>query len=143
MQEKIRIAEVNHICVIVKDIDRSLEKFKRIFDVPPIKVEEYSSTARLKGKELGKYKLKLAMVRIAKNLVLEFLQIVEGKSVELAWLKKHGQTIHHIAFKVENMENEAAEWEKRNIGILQEDHGKWIYLNTEDLLGTNIELVPL
>lgn len=142
MKEKIRISEVNHICVIVKNIEDSLEKVKEFFDVPPVKIEEYTSTARLRGKELGKYKLKLAMVQIAKNLVLEFLQIVEGKSVELEWLRKHGPTIHHIALKTENMDKQAVEWEKRGIKVLQEDHGKWIYLNTEDLLGVNIELVP-
>jgi 4-hydroxyphenylpyruvate dioxygenase-like putative hemolysin len=96
----------------------------------------------LKGKELGKYKLKLAMVQIADTLVLEFLQITEGNSIELDWLKRHGETVHHIALKADNIEKEAEEWEKKGIKILQEDHGKWVYLDTEEILGMNIELVP-
>ena len=143
MNEKIRLNDVDHICVIVNDIKEALERVKQTFEIPPIKVEEYTSTARLKGRELGKYKLKLAMVKIANNLTLEFLQITEGKSIEQDWLKRHGETIHHIAIKVENIEKEAAEWEKKGIRILQEDHGKWIYLDTKDTLGLNIELVPL
>lgn len=142
MSGKIRIDEVDHICVIVNDIEKAVKEVEQVFDVPPIEVEEYTSIARLKGKELGKYKLKLAMVQIAKNLVLEFLQITEGKSVEQEWLKRHGETIHHIAMKVDNMEKEAAKWEKKGIRILQEDHGKWIYLDTEAILGLNIELLP-
>jgi 4-hydroxyphenylpyruvate dioxygenase-like putative hemolysin len=142
MKEKIAIDKVDHICVIVNDIEKTLNRVRQLFETPPIKVEEYVSTSKLEGKELGKYKLKLAMVKIANNLVLEFLQITEGNSVEQRWLKKHEETVHHIAIKVDNMEKQAAEWEKKGIRILQEDHGKWIYLDTEDILGLNIELVP-
>jgi methylmalonyl-CoA/ethylmalonyl-CoA epimerase len=142
MDKKIRINEVDHICVIVNDIEKAIERVNQTFETPPIKVEEYTSTARLKGEEIGKYRLKLAMVKIADNVTLELLQITEGKSIEQDWLKRHGETIHHIAIKVDDIEKEASKWEKKGIRILQEDHGKWIYLDTENILGMNIELVP-
>jgi len=143
MDKKIRIDEIEHICVVVNDIEKSLKRVNQIFDVPPIKVEKYTSIARIEGEEVGKYELRLAMVKIAKNLELEFLQITEGKSIEQEWLKRHGQTIHHIAIKVDDMEREAAKWKKKGIKILQEDTGKWIYLDTEDILGLNVEFIPL
>jgi len=142
MNERIRINEVDHICMIVNDIEKAAERVSQTFETPPIKVEEYTSTARLKGKDIGKYKVKLAFVKIANNMTLELLQITEGKSIEQDWLKRHGETIHHIAIKVDDIEKEAAKWEKKGIRILQEDHGKWIYLDTENILGMNIELVP-
>ncbi len=142
MNERIRINEVDHICMIVNDIEKAAERVSQTFETPPIKVEEYTSTARLKGKDIGKYKVKLAFVKIANNMTLELLQITEGKSVEQDWLKRHGETIHHIAIKVDDIEKEAAKWEKKGVRILQEDHGKWIYLDTENILGMNIELVP-
>jgi 4-hydroxyphenylpyruvate dioxygenase-like putative hemolysin len=142
MNEKIAIGQVDHICVVVGNIEKALEQVREVFEVPSIKVEEYTSTARLKGKEMGKYNLRLAMVKIAGNLTLEFLQIIAGKSVEQNWLKKHGETIHHLAIKVSNMKEEAVKWESMGIRILQEDHGKWIYLDTENILGMNIELIP-
>ena len=142
MNERIRINEVDHICMIVNDIEKAAERVSQTFETPPIKVEEYTSTARLKGKDIGKYKVKLAFVKIANNMTLELLQIKEGKSIEQDWLKRHGETIHHIAIKVDDIEKEAAKWEKKGIRILQENQGKWIYLDTENILGMNIELVP-
>jgi len=142
MNEKIRIDEVSHMCWVVDDIGKAVRQISRTFETPPIKVEESTSTARLKGKDIGKYKLKLAFVKIANNMVLELLQITEGKSVEQDWLKRHGETIHHIAIKVDDMEKEASKWERKGVRILQEDHGKWIYMDTEDILGMNIELLP-
>jgi len=142
MNEKIRINEVAHICMIVNDIEKALERVNQTFEIPLVKVEEYTSTARLRGKDLGKYNVKLAFVRIANNMTLELLQISEGKSIEQDWLKNHGETIHHIAIKVDDLEKEAAKWEKKGVKILQEDHGKWIYLDTEKILGMNIELIP-
>jgi methylmalonyl-CoA/ethylmalonyl-CoA epimerase len=142
MNERIRINEVAHICLIVDDIEKALERINQTFETPPVKVEEYTSTARLRGKDLGKYNVKLAFVKIAGNMTLELLQISEGKSIELDWLKNHGETIHHIAIEVDDIEKEAAKWEKKGVRILQEDHGKWIYLDTENILGMNIELIP-
>lgn len=142
MNERIRINEVAHICMIVDDIEKALERVNQTFEIPPVKVEEYTSTARLRGKDLGKYNVKLAFVKIASNMTLELLQISEGKSIEQDWLKNHGETIHHIAIKVDDIEKEAAKWEKKGVRILQEDHGKWVYLDTENILGMNIELIP-
>lgn len=142
MDGKIGINEIAHICVTVNDIEKAIELVENTFEVPPIKIRETESTARLKGKDIGKYKIKLAMVQIAKNMTIEFLQVTEGKSVEQDWLKKHGETIHHIAVRVDDMEKEASKWEKKGVRILQEDHGRWIYMDTEKILGLNVELVP-
>ena len=142
MNKRIRINEVEHMCMLVNDIEKAIERVSQTFEIPPTKVEEYTSTARLKGKDIGKYKVKLAFLEIANNTKLELLQITEGSSVEQDWLKRHGETIHHIAIKADDIEKEAAKWEKKGIRILQEDHGKWIYLDTESILGMNIELVP-
>jgi 4-hydroxyphenylpyruvate dioxygenase-like putative hemolysin len=142
MNERIRINEVAHICMVVDDIERTIERINQTFETPPIKVEEYTSMARLNGKDLGKYKLKLAFVKISDNMTLELLQISEGESIEQDWLKRYGETIHHIAIEVDDIEKEAAKWEKKGVRILQEDHGKWIYLDTEKILGMNIELIP-
>ena len=46
------------------------------------------------------------MVKIADNMILELLQITEGKFVEQDWLKRHGETIHHVAIKVSDIEKE-------------------------------------
>jgi len=128
--------------MVVSDIEKAIERISQTFETPPIKVEECTSTARLKGKDTGKYKVKLAFLEVANNMTLELLQIIEGKSIEQDWLKRHGETIHHIAIKVDDIEKEASKWERKGIKILQEDHGKWIYLDTEKILGMNIELVP-
>lgn len=142
MADRIRIDAVDHICVVVSDIEIAVKRVKEILDVPAFTVEEYTSTARIKNKELGQYRYAMAMIRLASNLTLEFVQLTGGKSVERNWLKQHGETMHHFAIQVDDMEKEAKKWENMGVEILQEDHGKWIYLNTEHVLGFNIELLP-
>jgi hypothetical protein len=133
MSGKIRIDEVAHTCILVDDVEEALDRANRYFVLPSTKVEESTSTARLKGREVGKYKLKMAKLKIASNFLLEFLQIVEGKSVEQTWLRKHGRTVHHIAVR----------WERKGIAILQENHGRWIYMDTEEIFGMIVELIPI
>lgn len=143
MSGKIRIDEIAHTCILVDDVEKALDRACRYFVLPPTKVEESTSTARLKGREVGKYKLKMAKLKIASNFLLEFLQIVEGNSVEQTWLKRHGKTVHHIAVRVDDIEEAAAEWERKGIAVLQEDHGRWIYMDTEEIFGMIVELIPM
>lgn len=143
MNRRLRIDAVDHICVIVSDIQKVVEKISQTFETPSIKIEEMESVAKSKeGKIIGKYKIKIAIIKIVNNFTLELLQVTEGKSIEQDWLKRHGKTIHHIAIKVKDIDEEAAKGEEKGINILQIDEGKWIYLNTEDVFGMNVELVP-
>jgi 4-hydroxyphenylpyruvate dioxygenase-like putative hemolysin len=142
VNERIKIPpKLHHVAVLVEDIENAVEKIKKIFDVGDIKVIEDESIAVINGKEVGKYKLKMAFFYFGEVLI-ELLEIPEGYSVELDWLKKHGRVIHHFCFEVEDMYKEAEKWAKMGIRLLQTDHGKWIYLDTEDLLGFIIELEP-
>lgn len=139
---KIAIGKIDHICSVVSDIEAAVRNVEKHFETPPVKIEDCTSTARLNGKVIGRYSLKMAMVKIAENITLELLQITEGKSVEQVWFKKHGESVHHVAIKVRDMDAEAEKWQKSGLRILQEDGGKWIYIDTESILGMNIELVP-
>ncbi len=53
MNERIRINEVAHICMIVDDIEKALERVNQTFEIPSVKVEEYTITAMLRGNDLG------------------------------------------------------------------------------------------
>lgn len=142
VNEKIKIPDkVHHIAVLVENIEEVSDRIKRLFDVPDFKIFEDESIAIKDGKEVGKYKLKMAFFYFG-NVLIELLEITEGYSVELDWLKKHGKVIHHLCFEVDDMYKEVEKWKKLGIPILQTDHGKWIYVNTEDLLGFIVELEP-
>jgi len=141
MGSGIRVKEVHHICLVVGNIKEAIERIARSFETPKIKMTESASMARLEGKDVGKYQLKAAVVKLANNLTIELLEIAEGRSVEQDWLRRHGSTIHHIAIVTENLEEEASKWVRKEIKILQEDHGMLVYLDTENILGMNVELV--
>jgi 4-hydroxyphenylpyruvate dioxygenase-like putative hemolysin len=142
MSEKIKLKNIDHYCVIVDDLEKEVKKLEKVFEVSSIQWDEVKTTAVLKGKNLGDYTLRSVMIQLADNFKLEFLQIAEGKSVEQDWVKKHGKTLHHICFKSDDMEKEAKKYEEKGVKILQEDHGKWIYLDTEDIFGFDIEILP-
>lgn len=140
MVEKIGLGNIDHICIVVNDVQETVERIASTFETPQIKVIENMSVASLGGKEIGGYKARAAFVKIADNLKLEIVQIVEGRSSEQRWLKEHGETIHHIGIETKNLEEEASKWKKKGVKVIQEDHGKWIYLDTEKTLGTILEL---
>ena len=139
-EPKIKLDKIDHICIVVNDIRETVERIGSTFETPEIKVIEDTSVAMLGGKEIGKYRVNAAFVRLSKNLKLEIVQIVGGNSAEQKWLKEHGESVHHIGIETEDLEEEAARWEKTGVKVIQEDHGRWIYLDTEKILGTIVEL---
>ncbi len=101
---------------------------------------EDSGEADVYGKKAVKSRVKIASIKIADNMTLELLQVLEGNSVERDWLRKHGESVHHIGIRVKNVEEETLKWIQKGIKVIQEDHGKFAYLDTEDTLGMMIEL---
>ena len=75
------------------------------------------------------------MIELADDLTVQFIQVTEGKSVEQKW--QNCASFRH----------RGPRYRERDCGVgqerRQEDHGKWMYLDTESILGFKIELIRL
>jgi len=93
-------SSIEHISVVVKDRDKTMEFLSSIVGLGPWQTVEIS---------LGKDELivgepcraKLASARVG-TVVLELLQPVEGYSVWSQFLETKGEGLHHIALKLSN-----------------------------------------
>lgn len=139
------IRKVLHIGLIVKDLQKSMEYYWKILGIgpwhiytlkPPFLVETY-----LRGKKVS-FSMKLAIAEVG-NLHLELIQPLSGESVYESFLKEKGEGIHHIGCEIENYDEALEYLNKKGIGILMggvTEIDAFAYLDTEDLLGTVIEI---
>lgn len=137
------------ICVIVDDLTRYSENYRRIlgFDVP----SEVQTThgfehtqARFHGQPMNA-KAKIVSFMMG-NVAFELLQPLDEGSVWMDYLKKHGSGIHHIAFNVPRIAPAAAFFADRGYQITQQGlftgrTGMYAYLDTDKDLGLTIELL--
>ena len=86
--------KVEHIGIAVKDLDNANALFEKLFNQDHYKVEEVPSEG-----------VSTSFFQIGETKI-ELLQATNPESPIAKFISKRGEGIHHIAFKVENIESE-------------------------------------
>jgi len=103
--------EIRHLGFIVSDMDRAIEYYKSlgIATVGPELPLAQTSTNRVK--------MKARFAQIG-SIILEFFQPVEGESMQLDFLRKHGEGIQHMAFVVADIDAEVDDLVSKGIKLI-------------------------
>lgn len=134
------------VCINVPDLEKSLEQFKTLFKMTPYLVRETKiRNIELHGEKKPDARIKFAYFR-AGPMRLELLQPLEGESIWAEYVQKKGTGIQHIGCRVSDLDSELAELQKRGVRVSMfmgepRVNMKIAYLDTDDLLGTSLELI--
>ncbi len=102
--------EIHHLGFIVSDMDKTIEYYK-------------SLGIATVGRELplmqspNGVKMKARFAQIG-SIVLEFFQPVEGESMQLDFLRKHGEGIQHMAFAVADIDAEVDDLVSKDVKLI-------------------------
>lgn len=102
--------EIHHLGFIVSDMDKTIEYYKSLgiatvgHELPLMQSPDGS-------------KLKVRFAQIG-SIVLEFFQPVEGESMQLDFLKKHGEGIQHMAFAVADIDAEVDDLVSKGVKLI-------------------------
>ena len=102
--------EIHHLGFVVGDMDKTIEYYK-------------SLGIATVGRELplmqspNGVKMKVRFAQIG-SIVLEFFQPVEGESMQLKFLRKHGEGIQHMAFAVADIDAEVNDLVSKGVKLI-------------------------
>lgn len=126
--------KIEHIGIAVKDLEKSNQLFSALFGKPAYKLEEVASEGvRTSFFDSGPNKI-------------ELLEATKPDSPIAKFIDKKGEGIHHIAFAVENIENEVKRLISEGFTVLNEKpkkgaDNKWVvFLHPKTTNGVLIEL---
>jgi methylmalonyl-CoA/ethylmalonyl-CoA epimerase len=103
------LKKIDHIGIVVRNLDDALKTYKTAFDLDPIRQEEIEET-----------KLKIAFIQVGEVLI-EFLEPMEpGFGMIGEFLDKKGEGIHHIAYRVEDIETAMEKIRKVALPLMHE-----------------------
>ena len=88
------IKKIEHLGIAVANIDESLRVFETLLGTQCYKIEEVESEG-----------VKTAFLQVGESKI-ELLEATNPDSPIAKYLEKRGQGIHHIAFEVDNIQNE-------------------------------------
>jgi len=126
--------KVEHIGIAVKDIAESDELFRKLFGTAPYKLEEVRSEG-----------VKTSFFKIGPNKI-ELLEATSPDSPIAKFIEKKGEGIHHIAFEVDDIEDELTRLKSEGFQLIHEspkegaDNKLIAFLHPKSTNGVLIEL---
>ena len=129
------IEKLDHIGVAVKDLDQAMKLYKDVFGIEPSLVYESSYT-----------EAKIAFFPIG-DVRVELIQPVSPESAMGKFLEKRGEGIHHIAYKVKDVDVSLSHVEAKGVQLIDKKSRKVRederigFLNPKSTNGVLIELI--
>lgn len=127
--------KIHHIGIAVKNIEKSLNKWKRFFSVKNEGVEEIKSRG-----------VKVAALKFEHEPMIELLEALGDDSPIKKFIHKHGEGIHHICLKTDRLDQKVEELKKKGIRFIQNEPvpgaggSRIIFMHPDNLNGVLIEL---
>jgi len=144
------VKQIAQICIVVKDLDQTVENFWKFFGVGPWHFYTYGRPLVKRMTRHGKpceYRMRVALANIG-AMRIELIEPLEGDTVYAEFVEKHGYGVHHLGILTDNMAEsvkkaEAAGFEMTmdGAGFGPDDDGHYAYLDTEDRIYTTLELI--
>ena len=126
--------KIEHIGIAVKNIDTSNLLFSKLLGKPHYKTEVVESEG-----------VKTSFFKVGINKI-ELLEATNSDSPIAKFIKKRGEGIHHIAFEVENIEDEIKRLQNEGFEVLNQipkkgaDNKRVVFLHPKSANGVLIEL---
>jgi methylmalonyl-CoA/ethylmalonyl-CoA epimerase len=137
---------VCQVGLIVRDIERSIETYSRVFGIPKpgIIVTDGPEIAhtRFRG-EPTDARAKLAFFEMG-QVSLELIEPIGGPSTWREFLDEKGEGVHHIAFIVKDTDEVMRSLEGEGVGVVQQGDytgGRYTYMDSTSTLGIVLELL--
>lgn len=145
---KIELGSVVQVGIVVRDAAAAARAWTERFEMGEAQVVDWppdgsdlDAQSTYRGQR-AKFRMRLAFIETG-AVQIEFIEPLEGDNIYSDFLEEKGEGLHHLLFRVPDPEGAA---EELNVQILQSggstlDPGAvWAYLDTEEMLGSIIEL---
>jgi methylmalonyl-CoA/ethylmalonyl-CoA epimerase len=129
------LEKLDHIGIAVKDLDQAIKLYKDVFGIEPSLVYESAYT-----------KAKIAFIPIGETRI-ELIQPSNPESVVGKFLEKKGEGIHHISFKVKDVDQSLMEIESKGVQLIDKksrqvrENERVAFLHPKSTNGVLFELI--
>ena len=128
--------KIDHIGIAVSNLDKSVKDYQQKFNIA-VKYTE----------ELADISVRIAFIPVG-EVMLELIEpLTPGKGRIAEFLEKHGEGLHHIAYRVHNLEAVLAKMKREGVKLIDEKPrpgggDSWIaFLSPEETNNVLTELV--
>ncbi len=141
--DPIALPQQLHIGVVVKDMDRTIQRLSSTFGIDSWDIRErhYPEEQVAVGK--GPFAYRVAFAALG-PIELELIEVLEGHTIHADFLNTNGEGIHHIGFRVPDVQQTVTALQQQGIGVLQSafrEEARYAYMDPAELGGIMFEFV--
>ena len=142
VRQQLQLPGVGQIGVVVEDVDRAIAFYESTFGLGPWDIREVGAPNVWDRGEEKQIKARLAFATIG-QVEIELIQILEGDSLHLEFLREHGEGLHHLGFFVKDFAAKLEQAKAMGFEVLQTGPmGRfYAYLDTRQHGGVILELI--
>ena len=139
----IALTQKIHIGVVVKDMDRTIKLLSSTFGIGPWDINErrYPEEQVVVGK--GPFSYRTAFADLG-PVEMELIEVLEGNPIHADFLKTRGEGLHHLGFRVPDMDKAVSAAQQQGVGVMQSafrEGSRHAYLDPSELGGIMFEFV--
>jgi methylmalonyl-CoA epimerase len=125
---------VDHTAIAVRNLDEALERYRKLFGIEP--------TLR---RAVPDQHVEVAFLPMG-GTQLELIQPVSAEAGVARFLERHGESLHHVAFSVTDIESELARLDGDGVELIDREprrgvHGRIAFVHPRGTGGVLVELV--
>jgi len=99
----VKTGVLNHIGVVVEDIEKAAEFYSSTFGLGPFSIDTYTlENVSYRGNPVNA-KMKAAFA-FSGDFMIELVEVIEGETPHTEFFKAKGDGVQHLAFPVDDME---------------------------------------
>jgi methylmalonyl-CoA epimerase len=128
------IKKVDHIAIVVRNLDEALKLYENVFGIKPAKIE----TIPQQG-------VKAALLPIKDGGEIELLEPIDPQSGVAKFLETKGEGIHHICLVVDDVDKELSDLANKGVSLIDKQGrsglaGKIGFIHPKSTKGVLFEL---
>ncbi len=128
------IRKVDHIAIVVKNLDEALQLYEKLLGVKPAKIETISQQG-----------VKAALLPLAEGGEIELIEPINPESGVAKFLESRGEGLHHICLEVDNVDQELSLLAEKGVHLIDKQGrpglaGKVGFIHPKATKGVLIEL---
>lgn len=139
---------VSQVAIVCRDIEATGQRWAELLGTEPPK--SFTTEPGLKTRMVFRGKpsdarCKLAFIKLG-QVTIELIQPLGGDSSWQEGLDQNGESVHHIAFDVRDLDKTVQAFESLGMPVLHRgryggDDGTYVYLDSKPKLGVTVELL--
>ena len=141
--DPITLPQQLHIGVVVKDMDKTIQHLSTTFGIGPWDIKERSYPVEQVAVGKGPFSYRVAFAPLG-PIELELIEVLEGSTIHADFLKMRGEGIHHIGFRVSDLQEKVTALQQQGIDVLQSafrPESRYVYMDPAELGGIMFEFV--